>query len=92
MFANRYTAFVDACSLFSPLTRNLLLTLAEHEFFRIRWSAIVLDETERAIGRFLEEKGEAEAFAIAKRQRKNMESAFDEAMISGFDTFGRPFA
>lgn len=38
VFANRYTAFVDACSLVGVLKRNLLLTLAEAGFFRIRWS------------------------------------------------------
>ena len=42
MFANRFTVLVDACSLFSPLTRNFLLSLAEGEFFRLRWSARIL--------------------------------------------------
>ncbi len=36
MFANRYTALVDACSLASVMRRNLLLSLAEAEFFRLR--------------------------------------------------------
>ncbi len=49
MFANRYTAFIDACTLAGTLKRNLLLTLAEAEFFRVRWSEQVLDETEAAI-------------------------------------------
>jgi hypothetical protein len=31
------------------LKRNLLLTLAEADFFRLRWSEEILDETERAI-------------------------------------------
>ena len=34
MFANRYTALVDACTLVSAPRRDLLLTLAEAEFFR----------------------------------------------------------
>lgn len=55
MFANRYTAFIDACTLVSVWRRNLLLTLAEAEFFRVRWSERVLDETERAIARLLDE-------------------------------------
>ena len=53
MFANRYTAVVDACSLVGTLRRNLLLTLAEAEFFRIRWSEVILDETETAIAAIL---------------------------------------
>jgi len=35
MFANRYTAMADACSLVSVWRRNLLLSLAEAEFFRL---------------------------------------------------------
>lgn len=38
MFANRFTALIDACALAGALKRNLLLTLAEAEFFRLRWS------------------------------------------------------
>jgi hypothetical protein len=57
LFANRYTAFIDACTLASALRRNLLLTLAEAEFFRVRWSVQVLDETQRAIEKFSQIKG-----------------------------------
>jgi hypothetical protein len=49
VFANRFTAFIDACTLASALRRNLLLTLAEAEFFRVRWSKDVMDETEKGI-------------------------------------------
>lgn len=56
MFANRFTAFIDACSLAGALKRNLLLTLAEAEFFRLRWSIKVLDETEAAIAKFFDQK------------------------------------
>ena len=34
MFADRFAVLVDACSLFSLLTRNLLLSLAEGEVRR----------------------------------------------------------
>ncbi|WP_374305658.1 PIN domain-containing protein [Methylocella sp.] len=87
MFANRFTAFVDACVLASPLKRNLLLTLAEAEFFRVRWSAQVLTETQRAIEKMLVEKGATDATQSAERARKNMEDAFEEAMVSDFDKF-----
>lgn len=86
MFANRFTAFVDACSLASALKRNLLLSLAEAEFFRLRWSNRVLDETETAIEEILTAKGFADAAARAERARASMEVAFEDAMVTEFDT------
>lgn len=85
MFANRFTAIVDACSLASALKRNLLLTLAEAEFYRLRWSAPILDETERAIERILTGKGVPDASDRAKKARTNMETAFEEARVADFD-------
>ncbi len=85
MFANRYTAFVDACALVGVLKRNMLLTLAEAGFFRIRWSAKVLDEVELALERIHADKGQADAAAIAQRQRANMETAFEEAAVTGYE-------
>ena len=87
MFANRYTAFVDACALVGVLKRNVLLTLAEAEFFRVRWSKEVLDETERAIERYLTEAGQLNAAQEARTQRARMESAFEEATVEGYETF-----
>ncbi len=87
MFANRFTAFIDACTLAGALKRNLLLSLAEAEFFRLRWSGAVLDETERAINKFLVNKGVQDAEQRAKRARNAMEAAFEEAMVSEFDSF-----
>jgi predicted nucleic acid-binding protein len=87
LFANRYTAFIDACTLASTLRRNLLLTLAEAEFFRVRWSGPVLDETERAIERILLAKDfdAADARDRSRRARRAMETAFEEAMVADFD-------
>jgi predicted nucleic acid-binding protein len=87
VFANRFTALVDACSLAGTLNRNLLLTLAEAAFFRVRWSAPILGETERAIERILAHKGVPDASERATRARKAMEAAFEEAMVEDFDTF-----
>ncbi|KMO10325.1 PIN domain-containing protein [Methylobacterium platani] len=84
MFASRCTAFIDACALAGALKRNLLLTLAEAEFFRIRWSEPVLIETERAIAEILSGKDVADAAGRAARARAAMEVAFEEAMVSGF--------
>lgn len=87
MFANRFTALVDACSLAGALNRNLLLTLAEAAFYRVRWSTPILDETEQAIGRILAHRGAPDAGERAIRARRGMEKAFEEAMVEDFDTF-----
>lgn len=87
MFANRFTAFVDACALAGALKRNLLLTLAEADFFRLRWSSTVLDETQAAIEKILLEKGAPDAEARARRARANMEVAFEDAQVQDFEKF-----
>lgn len=87
MFANRYTALVDACSLAGVLGRNMLLTLAEADFFRIRWSAMILDETERAVASMMARKGRSDAAQAARHSRLCMEQAFPEAMVTDFDQF-----
>ena len=85
MFANRFTSVVDACSLAGTLRRNLLLTLAEAEFFRLRWSIRILDETERAIERILVNRGAADPREHARRARVKMAKEFDEALVSDFE-------
>lgn len=87
MFANRFTALIDACTLADTLKRNLLLTLAEAGFFRLRWSGPILDETEAAIDGILRKKGRADAADRAKRARASMEAAFEDAMVTDFDIF-----
>src|ERR1700751_3816875 len=69
----------------STLKRNLLLTLAEAEFFRVRWSAQILDETERAIARIATTKGHAEATEREARARTAMERAFEDAAVGAFE-------
>jgi len=87
LFANRYTAFIDACTLAGTLKRNLLLTLAEAEFFRVRWSERVLDETEAAIAKILGGKGVADAPERAARARWWIETAFEDAVVEDYDVF-----
>ncbi len=84
MFANRFTALIDACCLAGALKRNLLVTLAEAEFFRVRWSAAILDETERAIEKILADKGAADAGERARRARSAMCAAFEEADVGDY--------
>lgn len=85
MFANRFTALIDACALAGALKRNLLLTLAEAEFFRVRWSDLILDETEAAIVKILRDKSVEDAADRASRARSAMVEAFEEACVGDFE-------
>jgi len=87
LFANRYTAFIDACALAGALKRNLLLTMAEAGFFRVRWSEKVLDETKRAIQKILEAKNVPDAADRGVRAIGLMKEAFEDAMVSSYDDF-----
>jgi hypothetical protein len=89
VFANRYTAFVDACALAGALQRNLLLTLAAAEFFRVRWSENVLDETQAAIEAIVGKKGDPDPAGAALRARRAMQQAFEDATVEDFEDGGR---
>ena len=84
MFANRYTALIDACVLAGALRRHLILRLAEAGFFRVRWSRAIMDETQAAI-ETIRGRRFADAADYAARVRAEMERAFVEATVSGFD-------
>jgi len=88
MFANRFTAVVDACVLCSPLKRNLILSLAEAELFRVRWSEEILDETEKAIEILLVKQRCEDAADRATRARAAMNKAFVEATVTDYDSLG----
>lgn len=85
MFASRFTALLDACVLAPALTRNLLLSLAEADFYRARWSHRILDETQGAVERILTDRNVGDAAARALRARSAMERAFDEACVEGYE-------
>lgn len=85
MFANRFTALIDACVLAGALKRNILLSLAEADLFRLRWSKEILDKTERAIAEMLAERAFQDAKARATRARQAMERAFQDAMVESYE-------
>ena len=41
---DRFTVVLDACTLFPAFVRDVLLTLAHHEFFSPKWSSPIRDE------------------------------------------------
>jgi len=77
MYSNRFTAVVDACTLADVAKRDLLLTLAEAGLYRLRWSDMILTETEGAVGKILSEREDGKQ--RAERAVKAMRSAFPEA-------------
>ena len=85
MFANRFTVLTDACALVSVLKRNLLLSLAGAEFFRVRWSTRILDEVERNIAKLIAARGFPDAEDRAARARDAMERAFGDAAVTGYE-------
>jgi hypothetical protein len=87
VFANRFTAVIDACVLAGVLRRNLILTLAQWEFFRVRWSDRLLDEAERAIEKMFAKKGDPHSAAKAARSRSAMARAFEDAMVADYDSY-----
>jgi predicted nucleic acid-binding protein len=97
MFANRYTALIDACVLVSAPRRDLLLTLAEAEFFRLRWSRNIISETQSALSRIFAERDFQDHDARAARAVAAMQAAFPEALVDDQEgleplTFGLPDA
>jgi len=85
VFANRYTALIDACTLVSVWRRNLLLSLAKAEFFRVRWSEPVLNETKAALIKMARERSFDDPEARGVRAVKAMQSA---CPVSVVETFG----
>lgn len=85
MFANRYTAVIDANVLVSAPKRDLIFTLARAEMYRFRWTERILTETETALVSVFSERGLSaeEATARAAASCRAMREAFPEAMIPG---------
>jgi len=87
MFANRFTAVLDANVLARVASRDLILSLAEAEFFRPRWTKDIMDETRRAIPKTLIKRAfdQSEAETRADRACKAMQAAFPEADIPNYE-------
>jgi PIN domain len=53
---DRFTVVLDACTLFPMLVRDVLLTLASHEFFNPKWSSRIRAEWMRNLSLRLNER------------------------------------
>jgi len=70
---------LDACVLYPPSLRDLLLTLAALDAFDIRWSVPILDELARNV---LEDNPEVDADHFTRHTLGRMRAAFPEAMTA----------
>ena len=87
MFANRYTAVLDACVLVPALQRNILLSLADASFYRLRWSERILDETEQALIKVIGQHigDDVQVRARAAQAVIGMKDAFADAAVHGYE-------
>jgi hypothetical protein len=53
---DRFTVVLDACTLFSMLVRDVLLTLANHGFFSPKWSPEIREEWMRNLASRIRER------------------------------------
>src|SRR4051812_36246140 len=53
----RFTAILDACTMYPMLVRDVLLTFASYEFFTPRWSPKIRNEWMRNLTARLQAKG-----------------------------------
>lgn len=76
---------MDACSLVNALGRNTILSLAEAELFRVRWSEEILVETERALSGMFNSRNVSAPESMAKRQVAAIRKAFPDALVDGYE-------
>ena len=79
---DRFTVVLDACTLFPMLPRDVLLTLAAHEFFSPKWSPRIRSEWTRNLSaRMRERSSESDADARVQRVVAAMAAAFPDAEV-----------
>lgn len=79
---DRFTVVLDACTLFPMLARDVLLTLAAHEFFSPKWSARIRDEwTRNLLAQMQERSVDGDAQKRVDRIVAAMTAAFPDADV-----------
>ena len=79
---DRFTVVLDACTLFPMLVRDVLLTLAGHEFFNPKWSARIRAEWMRNLSERLSEPSfHGNTVTQVQRIATAMDAAFPDAAI-----------
>lgn len=77
----RTTALLDACALYSAPLRDLLLTLADDDFYTPRWTEQIQDEWSRA---FLRNNPAASQDLLCKTQAQ-MNLVFPHGLVTGHE-------
>lgn len=75
---------LDACVLYPPSLRDLLLTLASLEAFDVCWSDEILDELRRNV---LADHPDIDPDRFVGHTLGAMRSAFPDAMVTGFESW-----
>lgn len=79
---DRFTVVLDACTLLPMLARDVLLTLAAHEFFSPKWSARIRDEwTRNLLAQIQERSPDDDAQKRVDRIVAAMTAAFPDADV-----------
>lgn len=79
----RFTVILDACTMYPMLVRDVLLTLAAHEFFSPKWSPKIRDEWMRNLSARLQEKSDrADLPAQVDKIASAIKAAFPDAEIA----------
>lgn len=78
---------IDANVLVPPLKRNVLLSLADAELYRARWTSRILDEMEKGILRDCARLGMADGPDRARRTRERMTAwpGFADCLVDGYE-------
>lgn len=76
---DRFTALLDSSVLIEPVRRNMLLSLAEAELFRPRWSVHILKQTQDGI------ENEINDHEKSVKHRESIDFAFKEGTVTGFE-------
>jgi hypothetical protein len=80
---DRFAVVLDACTMFPMLVRDVLLTLAAHEFFSPKWSPRIREEwTRNLVARMADRDGEEIATSKVARIAAAVENAFPDAMVA----------
>lgn len=80
---DRFAVVLDACTMFPMLVRDVLLTLAAHEFFSPKWSPRIREEwTRNLVARMTDRDDEGIARSKVARIVAAVETAFPDALVA----------
>lgn len=80
LYSGRFTAILDACVLYPAPVRDILLSLADQELYRPKWSALIQDEWIRNLLKNRDDLTEAQLVHTTD----SMNEAFPDAEVQDF--------